>query len=448
MKKIEERIRVIVVYFLIILLLPVTIIALSEAAKAEKDALETEYNRLKPIALDVIDDLNLFLNNCQSQISPHISFDFAYDLYQELRDRDFDGALDVINTYVEFEGQCLTDYNLLKDKMNEDIDDFKAITNDVIDFIKREKNNMAYSDIYPFLTDNLDIAIEMAKVVDNFVAILEDSRFAGMDFEAIVREEFASQVDRLFEIRDYAIDRIDSELNTKLDNVLASGMTNGEKIEEMLRLIGVAEDMRVDMINFHNDLQASISQSQLKQFVTNEKNQAVSDIDEIILKAKRKLILEIGKANLESHLGTTAATTLIKEVYGVDTSGNNVKVQNNYVIIENMFNIPGLVENVTSVNFGTISFTGLVGGKIATGSKMIVTDGEALIEYTFIVKGDLLKRGQSDISDLTRLIDHVLGTNTLTGIQQLAGDLNNDNEEDISDIVKLIDLILGLFGGN
>ena len=430
-------------------LIPISIIALSDAARLEKDGLEDEYYRLKPIAMEIVDDLNVFLVDCQSQISSDVSFSFANDLYSVLRNQDFRGVLDVIENHVDLEGQCLTDFNNLKTKVNSDIDDFRDVTKDLINFLRREKNNLAFNDFYPFLKNNLAVALEFGKVGDNFVAILEDSRFAGLDFEEIVREEFETQMNRLDELRDLAVERAATELDDRLDLVLISLMNNGEKIDEMLRLIVVLEDVIVDLVAFHLDLQTELNQTQLKQFASNEKEALETDLKEIIINAKRKLILEMGRTALVTHLGQNNTNNLIEEVYVITTDGLIIIKDNNYVVINNLMNIPGFVESLCDLTFGTVEFTGLVGGKVATGSKFVIKDGgQVIIEYTFIVKGDLMGRGSSDISDLTRLIDHILGTNQLAGIYVIAADLNSDNNTDISDIVKIIDLILGVWGGN
>jgi hypothetical protein len=103
-----------------------------------------------------------------------------------------------------------------------------------------------------------------------------------------------------------------------------------------------------------------------------------------------------------------------------------------------------VLDSIINPNFGTISFTNLVSGRVATGTILRVNNGtEDVLEYTFIVKGDLLGRGIINTTDLFRLIDAALGTTPISGIYRNAADMNDDTRTDISDIIKLIDGILG-----
>ena len=49
---------------------------------------------------------------------------------------------------------------------------------------------------------------------------------------------------------------------------------------------------------------------------------------------------------------------------------------------------------------------------------------------------------ETNIMDLMRVKRHILGTRTLSTIEQLASDLNSDGDINIMDVMKLIKIIL------
>ena len=69
-------------------------------------------------------------------------------------------------------------------------------------------------------------------------------------------------------------------------------------------------------------------------------------------------------------------------------------------------------------------------GTIATGNKLWVTDsaGNIVLEYTFVVYGDVTGDGIVNSLDMLYIKRHILGISTLTGAYLEAGDTNRAND--------------------
>ena len=62
--------------------------------------------------------------------------------------------------------------------------------------------------------------------------------------------------------------------------------------------------------------------------------------------------------------------------------------------------------------------------------------------YIIIVKADSSGDGLANIMDLMRVKRHILGTRTLSTVEQLASDLNSDGDINIMDVMRLIKIII------
>jgi len=443
----KYEMRKVVIGFLLLLVMPLfTIIGLSDAARAEKDALEDEFYNLKPEVMAILNDTNDFLVNCHTEISDQLSFGLANSIYSEARNRNLSGLIDILTTDIDFEGQCEIDAEALRSKGADKLNDFLNHARDWRAFLQAEVRNLKYSDVYPMVDDNHDIAIEIFRVLDNFTNILDDSILASNDYEAIVLDEFSSEVDQVFAYRDTALEIANDKIENRIDEVLADNTkTDSEKITTIMNYIEIAEDVRVDMVGFHNELQGELTNNQLKNFVAGKKAEAINELDEGILYGKKLLIDGIGKNTLEENLGASETDELIEAVYGLYLDPNVYALIDALrdFLIYNMNNNKAVIESILNQHYGTYEFLDLVNNKAATGSKIVVKENDViLLEYTFIVKGDLLGRATTDITDLITLIDHVLGGEQLSGVFVKAADLNDDNNHDITDVIMLIDLIL------
>ncbi len=440
--------KVLKILLVVGLLIPMFTIALSDAARAEKEALETEFDNLKPIAMTTLDDVNTFLNDCGGQISDEIKLVWMDEIYDNVRDRDFAALIETLKDNVDFEGQCEADVIVLHDEIDSQYPDFIDHARDWHQFLRKEASNMAYNDVYPLILDNQDIAIRSFKVIDNMVDILDNSHLSSDDYEALIMGEFPEHMDLIFGYRDTALEIANDRLTDGIDDILADdSRTNAQQIDAIINLIDLMEDVRADLVSFHSDLQNNINNNQLKQFVANKKAEATTEMDAAIIAAKRQLILEMGRSELETNIGEPDTETLIESVYGLEVTPNIHTLLDHVkdLVIFNLYNNRAAVETLLNTNYGSLQFIDLVAGnKIKTGSRVrVIDESQNLLEYTFIVKGDLLGRAKSDITDLITLIDFVLGDISLSPIATKAADINNDNKHDITDIVDLIDLILG-----
>ena len=73
-----------------------------------------------------------------------------------------------------------------------------------------------------------------------------------------------------------------------------------------------------------------------------------------------------------------------------------------------------------------------------TGSKThIFRDTDPYITYTNVVIGDINGDGAINSADLLKIRQHLLNTNTLTGIYFLASDVNYDNTINSADLLRV-----------
>jgi hypothetical protein len=61
--------------------------------------------------------------------------------------------------------------------------------------------------------------------------------------------------------------------------------------------------------------------------------------------------------------------------------------------------------------------------------------------YHIILRGDLNHDGTVDISDVVILVNHILGKQQISNLEE--ADVNWDESVDISDVVTLTNIILG-----
>lgn len=112
-----------------------------------------------------------------------------------------------------------------------------------------------------------------------------------------------------------------------------------------------------------------------------------------------------------------------------------------YIFINLGTTIADFKSNITYNGF-TIDFPNRRSGKLKTGNTVRFTKDSAVIEYTFIVKGDVTGDGNVNSRDENAMFNHLLGESKLTGIKKLAGDINRDNKISNADLVLLSKIIL------
>ena len=82
---------------------------------------------------------------------------------------------------------------------------------------------------------------------------------------------------------------------------------------------------------------------------------------------------------------------------------------------------------------------------VATGDTVTIyrNDGTQYAKWTVLLYGDVNGDGKISSSDCIKVRNHVLGTNTLSGLYAVAGDINRDGRVSSSDCIKVRNHVLG-----
>lgn len=84
-----------------------------------------------------------------------------------------------------------------------------------------------------------------------------------------------------------------------------------------------------------------------------------------------------------------------------------------------------------------ISFKGRRSGKLYTNTKVSFIKGNASVNFTFIVRGDVTGEGNVNSRDEGLLFKHLLGQQKLNGVYKIAADINRDKKISNADLVLL-----------
>lgn len=137
--------------------------------------------------------------------------------------------------------------------------------------------------------------------------------------------------------------------------------------------------------------------------------------------------------DLENETDSDKTDENLSDVYTVE-NGYIKEVQINTTLEEFLNNL-----NQTSGAKVTHNNVALTSNDIIGTGDVLTVGGKT---YIIIVKADSSGDGQANIMDLMRIKRHILGTRTLSTIEQLASDLNSDGDVNIMDVMKLIKIIL------
>ena len=137
--------------------------------------------------------------------------------------------------------------------------------------------------------------------------------------------------------------------------------------------------------------------------------------------------------DLENETDSDKTDENLSDVYTVE-NGYIKEVQINTTLEEFLNNL-----NQTSGAKVTHNNVALASNDIIGTGDVLTVGGKT---YIIIVKADSSGDGQANIMDLMRIKRHILGTRTLSTIEQLASDLNSDGDVNIMDVMKLIKIIL------
>ena len=410
-----------------------------------KEDLIERYEDLKPELEDYTNDFNNYINYCSSELSDLISFSLLDSLHTEFLERDIDGVIEVFRAVLE-PGECYDELLLLKPKAVELRDLVLDHGREVLEFIRDNKSTIIFTDVYDLTLNNFDIALQFAELANSVSLVVDDSIYGGIDFEAIIYEEFETEVDRILSVVDEVILEANNRSIDRFDLIKDGSLSNLAKADEMLDIINDLESYRNEVYYFYLDVLSLTTSDSLNDFIVDKSDRALLEVDSLIFNLKKFLVDNISISVIEDSAGVSDANDIIESIYGITVANSDFVEFNdtyNYLVSDRVFESVEELESLLSLDYGTYSITGLVAGKIVTGTKIVVTNGiEDIVEYTLIVKGDVLGNGEIDISSLIRIIDDVLGTNSLAGIFKIAADMNIDDITDISDVIMLIDVIL------
>jgi beta-N-acetylglucosaminidase len=83
--------------------------------------------------------------------------------------------------------------------------------------------------------------------------------------------------------------------------------------------------------------------------------------------------------------------------------------------------------------------------RFGTGSRVTITNAEGdSVTYTIVIYGDITGTGTINSADLLAIRQHLLGTNTLTGISATAADITRNSRINSADLLALRQHLLGI----
>ena len=145
----------------------------------------------------------------------------------------------------------------------------------------------------------------------------------------------------------------------------------------------------------------------------------------------------------------------IINIYGINSFANNLKLENNTLIINNYnFSANNLFSNILIYGLSS-GFNLLDKNKNLITSETIKTGNyiEILINsaktnlFQICVLGDVNSDGKISALDYVRIKNHIMGTNKIEDdLQAIASDLNEDNKISALDYVRIKNYIMN-FGG-
>ena len=136
----------------------------------------------------------------------------------------------------------------------------------------------------------------------------------------------------------------------------------------------------------------------------------------------------------EANLKPKAEPAAEKGADGI-TPGN-YRVRKGYIFVDVKTTIGDFKESLAGRNYDIV-FKNRRTGYIRTSNEVTISSNGVSKTYTFIVIGDVTGEGNVNSRDERAMFNHLLGKETLSGINRLAGDINRDNKISNCDLVLL-----------
>ena len=64
-------------------------------------------------------------------------------------------------------------------------------------------------------------------------------------------------------------------------------------------------------------------------------------------------------------------------------------------------------------------------------------------EEQCVVNGDATQDGAVNVSDVVLIVNHIVGSSTLSDLAFCSSDINNDGTINVTDIISIVNLIIG-----
>ena len=428
--------------------LPITLVmASTPESNNERTGLIENLEELSDKFNEVIVELKEWTDKHSEELSSIISLRFLESLYKEINARNMEGTIDVFVNALTTETEVSNDLKLIKPKVVDIYNESYSLKDDIRNFIEREKNNITIEKALPLLQGNLDILFNVIKLFDSLSDVYSDSIIGGIDIELLIMDEFQEEIEQVLRLANRVITRGEDTLENKLDNIKNDSVkTEEQKINEIYNILYKMETAKTKGLEFYDEAYSQINNQMFKNKVKEHENSMLENIDRPISIVRIYLLTNFSVQKVNDVIGEEEGNNIIEEVYGVNVTPNphvSLNRNNRRLVSSTPINNVSELTSILSNQNGSFVYDNLVNDRIATGSTLSINNGnEDVITYTFVVKGDILGRATTDITDLFRLIDASLGDMPLTGIYEEAADMNDDGILDISDIIQLIDTIL------
>ena len=106
-----------------------------------------------------------------------------------------------------------------------------------------------------------------------------------------------------------------------------------------------------------------------------------------------------------------------------------------------------LINNLTSKGATSVTVTNANGetktGRLATGDKVTIKTNAGTETLEIVISGDTSGDGEITASDYVKIKNHIMGSQSLSGVFEKAADYNNDGSISASDYVKVKNHIMG-----